>query len=73
MVIPAYNEAGYLAGTLASLVRQDFTGVYEVIVVDNNSTDDTARIAESYGARVVREPRPGVCYARQAGPENRRG
>ncbi|MHB1713049.1 MAG: glycosyltransferase family A protein, partial [Acidimicrobiales bacterium] len=48
-------------------------GVYEVIVVDNNSTDDTARIAESYGARVVREPRPGVCYARQAGTENSRG
>jgi glycosyltransferase involved in cell wall biosynthesis len=73
VVIPAFNEAGYLAGALGSLARQDFTGAYEVIVVDNNSTDETARIAESFGARVVKEPRPGVCHARQAGTENSRG
>lgn len=73
VVIPALNEANYLATTLASLASQDFTGDYEVIVVDNNSTDNTVHIAEAYGARVVAEQRPGICQARQTGTENSRG
>ncbi|EQD46200.1 Glycosyl transferase, family 2 domain protein, partial [mine drainage metagenome] len=44
VVIPAYNEANYIGATLASLARQDFPGAVEVIVVDNNCTDDTAEI-----------------------------
>jgi glycosyltransferase involved in cell wall biosynthesis len=39
------------------------------VVVDNNSTDATAEIARSLGVRVVTEPEPGVCNARQAGTE----
>ena len=50
VVIPAYNEAGYLESALKSLYQQDFAGPYEVIVVDNNSTDDTADIARRHGA-----------------------
>ncbi len=73
MVIPALNEESYLAATLVSLARQDFAGDYEVIVVDNNSTDNTACIAEAHGARVVSEPHPGICQARQTGTENSRG
>ncbi len=73
IVIPALNEANYLATTLASLACQDFSGDYEVIVVDNNSTDNTASIAEAHGVRVVSEPRPGICRARQTGTENSRG
>jgi glycosyltransferase involved in cell wall biosynthesis len=73
VVIPAFNEASYLPETLASLAEQDFGGGYEVIVVDNNSSDDTASVAASCGARVVHEPRPGVCYARQRGTEESSG
>ncbi len=73
VVIPAFNEESYLAATLVSLANQDFAGDYEVIVVDNNSTDNTARIAKAHGARVVSEPRPGICQARQTGTENSRG
>lgn len=69
VVIPCYNEARYIAGTLASIRRQDFQGAIEVIVVDNDCSDDTARIAEGFGARVVSEARRGVCYARQAGTQ----
>lgn len=69
VVIPAFNEASYLPETLASLAEQDFSGGYEVVVVDNNSSDDTAYVAASFGARVVHESRPGVCYARQRGTE----
>ena len=73
VVVPAYNEAAFLPATLASLARQDYPGGYEVIVVDNASTDDTAAVAARYGARVVREPSPGVCAARQAGTDAARG
>lgn len=69
IVIPAYNEAHYIADTLDSLSQQNFRHSYEIIVVDNNSTDQTAAIARSIGAKVVEERRPGVCWARQAGTE----
>jgi glycosyltransferase involved in cell wall biosynthesis len=69
VVIPAFNESAYLVDCLRSLAAQDFPGPVEVIVVDNNSTDDTAAIARSMGATVVTEERPGVCFARQRGTE----
>jgi len=73
VVVPAYNEAAALPATLASLSEQDYRGGYEVIVVDNGSTDDTAGVAARWGARVVHEPSPGVCAARQAGTAAARG
>ncbi|MFJ8578325.1 glycosyltransferase [Micromonospora sp. NPDC093277] len=73
VVIPCFNEAGYLTDALLSLQKQDFDGVCEVIVVDNNCTDETADIARDLGARVVVEPVPGVCNARQRGTEAARG
>ena len=69
VVIPAYNEARFLGSCLDSLFNQDFRGRYEIIVVDNNSTDNTAAVASSRGVRVVHEPRPGVCSARQCGTD----
>jgi glycosyltransferase involved in cell wall biosynthesis len=73
VVIPCYNEAGYVGEAIRSLQRQDFDGAYEIVVVDNNCTDDTARIARDLGVRVVTEAAPGVCNARQAGTEASRG
>lgn len=67
VVVPAYNEAGFVETCLDSLARQDFQGSREIIVVDNNSTDETASLARVNGARVVHEPQPGVCAARQSG------
>lgn len=67
VVIPAYNEAAFIGECLQSLSDQDFAGPYEVIVVDNNSTDETAEIARAHGATVVREENAGVCWARQRG------
>ena len=69
VVIPAFNEEFYLGDCLASLAEQDFTGSFEVIVVDNNSSDRTSEIARRAGAIVVTEQVPGVCQARQAGTE----
>jgi glycosyltransferase involved in cell wall biosynthesis len=69
VVVPAYNEGAYLGRTLASLQAQDFEGPYEIIVVDNNSDDDTAEVARSFGVQLAREPESGVCAARQRGAE----
>jgi glycosyltransferase involved in cell wall biosynthesis len=73
VVIPAVNEAAEIGRCLSSLNAQDYGRSYEVIVVDNNSTDDTAAIARRHGATVVFEPHPGVCWARQRGTEAARG
>jgi glycosyltransferase involved in cell wall biosynthesis len=67
IVVPAYNEAEFLGDCLDSLLGQDYPGPYEIIVVDNNSTDGTAGVARARGVTVVHERRPGVCSARQCG------
>src|SRR3989339_1848455 len=68
VVIPAYNEEKTLPFLLKSLRSQNFPKEeYEVIVVDNNSTDKTAKIAEKLGAKVLPEERQGIPYARDKG------
>ena len=69
VVIPCYNESAYLADTINSLRAQRFRSGWEIVVVDNTCTDDTAEIARGLGARVVVEERRGVCSARQRGAE----
>lgn len=73
IVVPCYNEAQYIADTVISLRNQTFAGSYEIVVVDNNCTDDTAAIARALGVRVVSEHNPGVCWARQKGTEESTG
>ena len=73
VVVPAVNEAADIGRCLASLAAQECGNSFEVIVVDNNSTDETAAIARALGATVVFEPHAGVCWARQRGTETARG
>ncbi|HEV2402833.1 MAG TPA: glycosyltransferase family 2 protein [Candidatus Saccharimonadales bacterium] len=73
LVIPAYNEERYLAACLDSIVMQTVKP-YEVIVVDNGSTDQTATIASRYPfVQIVHEPRQGVVFARDTGFNAARG
>lgn len=66
VVIPAYNEEKCLSACLGSLKKQTFKD-FEIVVVDNNSTDKTAKIARSFGAKVVKEPIQGMTPARERG------
>lgn len=67
VVIPAYNEEKLLGRCLEAIKNQDYTGHYEIIVVDNNSTDQTAEIAWKWGAKIVQEKRQGYVYAMARG------
>lgn len=67
VVIPAYNRAAHLERCLRSVGAQTRPPA-EVIVVDDHSTDGTAEVAESRGARVIRHPENrGAAAARNTG------
>ncbi len=75
IVIPAFNEAAYIARTLESLssAALAYGTEVETIVVDNNSTDATAEIARSLGANVVYEPINQIARARNTGARTASG
>ncbi|WP_181904510.1 glycosyltransferase family 2 protein, partial [Mycobacterium tuberculosis] len=62
VVLPCLNEEESLPAVLAAIPAG-----YRALVVDNNSTDDTATVAARHGAQVVVEPRPGYGSAVHAG------
>jgi GT2 family glycosyltransferase len=69
-VVPAYNEEALIASCLAAIQAEiDRTGCQaEIIVVNNNSSDRTRRIASSIpGIVIVDEPQRGLVQARRAG------
>jgi len=72
-VIPCYNEEAHIKDCIRSIRKHVWYVPYEIIVVDNNCTDKTAEIAELEGAFVIKEPRKGVVFARQAGYETAKG
>jgi len=59
VIIPAYNEAGSIAHVIKDIPAM----VSEIIVVNNNSSDDTEMIAQNAGATVLTENRRGYGYA----------
>lgn len=68
LVIPAYNEEKYIGECLASAIRNSGGRFHEIIVVNNNSTDRTKEVAESYpNVRVVFGEEKGLTKARQYG------
>lgn len=79
IVISTYNRCALLPIALDSVLAQKAFGVnYEIVVVDNNSTDETKRVVESYvqrGAsnlRYVFEGNQGIAHGRNAGIVNAR-
>jgi glycosyltransferase involved in cell wall biosynthesis len=68
-VIPCYNEEKYIKDCIQSIKKESALFPHEIIVVDNNCTDNTASIASQEGAIVVSENQKGVVFARQKGYE----
>ena len=75
VVIPLYNKQNSIAATLQSVFAQTYTN-YEIIVVDDGSTDRSAEVAEAtllasrlspLAFRLIRKPNGGVCSARNRG------
>jgi glycosyltransferase involved in cell wall biosynthesis len=69
VVLPVLNDPSRLARCLDALAAQVDAPPFEVVVVDNGSQDDTARVAHAHplAPTVVREPRRGSYAARNAG------
>jgi glycosyltransferase involved in cell wall biosynthesis len=70
VVVPCYNQGRFLRQAIGSVRAQqlpDRDTSVEVIVVDDGSTDDTARIARRLGARVLEQRNHGLSAARNAG------
>jgi cellulose synthase/poly-beta-1,6-N-acetylglucosamine synthase-like glycosyltransferase len=74
VVIPAYNASRTIGECLIALAAQTVPqSAYEVIVVDDGSSDDTAAIAERHGAQVLRQANSGPAAARNRGIAAARG
>ena len=77
IIIPIYNASTYLVFSLESLLSQPFQD-FELILVDDGSTDESASICDAYAAkderiRVLHEPHSGVAHSRQVGLEAAKG
>ena len=80
VVISTYNRCESLPCAIESVLDQEAGGTaYELIVVDNNSTDNTSQVVQSFidrghaNFRCVSEPRQGLSYGRNAGIANAQG
>ena len=68
VIIPAYNGAAYIDQAIASILNQTY-GNYEIIVIDDGSTDNTAQIVSQYSVKFIQQANQGVAQARNKGLE----
>ena len=74
LVIPAHNEEKYIGACLDHAIKNSGGKFFEIIVVDNASTDKTAEIVSKYrGIRLVYEAKKGTNSARQRGLDEANG
>lgn len=77
LILPIYNVAPYLKRCMDSILSQNFKD-YEIILVDDGSTDDSPKICDAYAqnlsnVRVIHKTNGGLSSARNAGLEIARG
>lgn len=70
-IVPTFNSEKTIGKCIESILDQKCEK--EVIVVDNNSTDNTAKIIKKYSVRYLFEKRKGAAAARNKGLENAKG
>jgi glycosyltransferase involved in cell wall biosynthesis len=73
VVIPAYNEEKTIVRTLNSMCQNKTSYSVEIIVVNNNSRDNTANLVEKCGVKCVLETKQGIMHARNCGLAHARG
>ena len=74
VIVPAYNAEKTIKGCLEALLNQDYNGNYEIIMVDDGSTDSTADIILSYKTvRLIKQPNAGPAAARNKGASEAKG
>ena len=73
LIICAHNEESVIGETIDVAKKYSRDKFKEILVVDNASTDKTAEVARTHGARVVFEPEKGLPSARQRGFEDSTG
>jgi len=71
-IVPVYNEVHCVRECLLSLLRQDFRPL-EIVVVDDGSRDESARICEGLGVTVLRQAHQGPGRARNLGARTAKG
>ncbi|MBR6099520.1 glycosyltransferase [bacterium] len=72
IIVPVYNVYNYLSRCLESLVHQTFTGDYEIICVNDGSTDNSGSILESFASqydniKIITQENKGLSEARNEG------
>jgi glycosyltransferase involved in cell wall biosynthesis len=72
-ILPAYNEEAELPGTLRAIRSAAVGYEYEIVLVDDGSTDATSAIGEKFGARVISIDCRHIAAARNAGARAARG
>lgn len=74
VIIPVFNRQSWIADAVDSVLAQDYRP-FELIVVNDGSTDNTARILSSYGKkiRILSQENSGVSAARNLGIKEARG
>lgn len=74
IIVPAYNAGRFIRTTIDSLLAQTHPNI-EILIVDDQSTDDTQEVVRSYGDRVrlITQANTGVSKARNRGAREARG
>lgn len=73
VIIPCLNEARSIGATIDSIRAQRYQGEYEIIAVDNGSTDDTVKIILDKGARLEHAKKRGPAPAKNEGVKRSKG
>lgn len=72
IIIPAYNMEKYIKKTLDSVKKQTFKD-YEVIVIDDGSTDKTVEVAKKFDVKVIEHKHAGLSVVRNAAIKEAKG
>ena len=78
IIMPAYNAEKYIEEAIQSVLKQTYTN-WELILVNDGSTDNSLKICEKYGelyalkVRVINVDHAGVSHARNIGTKNAKG